>query len=104
LAILQYLPPHLKDFIAREVAAGHYESEEQVVIVALERLAVDDDDRITVAEAVAESRTTMDRGETFEMTDDFFQQARKRASDISRRGHRVSDDITFWARPQTHST
>ncbi|HYI25013.1 MAG TPA: type II toxin-antitoxin system ParD family antitoxin [Thermomicrobiales bacterium] len=93
--MLQYLPPHLKDFIAREVAAGHYESEEQVIVVALERLADDDDDRITVAEAVAESRAAMDRGETFEMTDDFFQQARERAGENSRRGHRVSDDITY---------
>ena len=93
--MLQYLPSHLKEFIAREVAAGHYESEEEVIVVALERLAVDDDDRITVEEAVAESRAAMERGETYELTADFMQRAREQATENARRGHRVSDDIKY---------
>ncbi len=70
------------------------------MVVALERLAVDDDDRITVEDAIAESLAEMERGETFELTDAFFMRARERAIENSRRGYRVSDDITWFVSPE----
>lgn len=60
-------------FIEREVAAGRYADEQQVIVEALRRLADEEpDDRVTVAEAVANSLAQMERGEVRDLTDDVF--------------------------------
>ena len=90
-----HIPGHLKAFIEREVASGRYASEEAVIADALERLSEDDDTRMTVNEAVAESLAQMERGETIPWTDDFLKRSAERARENSRNGRVVRDDVRY---------
>jgi putative addiction module CopG family antidote len=58
------LPSEIKNFVDREVASGRYEDAKHVVIEALKRMA--DEKPTTVAEAIAESLTPVERGEVVE--------------------------------------
>jgi Arc/MetJ-type ribon-helix-helix transcriptional regulator len=84
--MLGQLPTHLRDFVEREVAAGHYETETDVIEDALTRLA-DDAGRMTVEEAVAEALAQVARGEVIEYTDDFLKRSAGRAGEQPPRPH-----------------
>ncbi len=90
------LPTEIKSFVEREVASGRYADEQQVIVAALRRLADDEpDDRMTIAEAVAESLAQIERGEVIPYTEDFIREASARARENSRNGHKVSDDVKY---------
>ncbi len=90
------LPTKIKSFVEREVASGRYADEQQVIVEALRRLADDEpDDRVTVAEAVANSLAQMERGEVIPYTEDFMREASARAHENARNGHKVSDDVKY---------
>jgi putative addiction module CopG family antidote len=90
-----HIPGHLKAFIEREVASGRYASEEAVIADALERLSEDDDTRMTVNEAVAESLAQMERGEVTVMTDDVWDSLLTQAEEDAQKGIPVSDDVKY---------
>jgi Arc/MetJ-type ribon-helix-helix transcriptional regulator len=90
-----HIPGHLKEFIEREVRIGHCPDEDAVIADALERLSEDDDNRITVEEAVAEARAQVARGETTPWTDDMLEKSRARAIEKSRQGIPVRDDVRY---------
>jgi Arc/MetJ-type ribon-helix-helix transcriptional regulator len=92
--MLEQLPTHLRDFVEREIAAGHYASETEVIEDALSLLA-DEADRMTVGEAVAEALAQIERGEGIEYTDDFWERTAQRVRAKSHRGHVVRDDVKY---------
>ncbi|MBA3275185.1 MAG: type II toxin-antitoxin system ParD family antitoxin [Chloroflexia bacterium] len=90
------LPTEVKSFVEREVASGRYADEQQVIVEALRRLADDEpDDRMTIAEAVAESLAQIERGEVIPYTEDFMAESAKRAIENARLGRKVSDDVKY---------
>ncbi len=92
---LDYLPNHLKSFVEREIESGRYESEEQVIAAALERLAIEEGPTVTVAEAVAESLAQIERGEGRELTDELFDEMLRQSDIDASRGLVVHDDIRY---------
>jgi len=92
--MLEQLPIHLRDFVEREVAAGHYESETEVIEEALARLA-DEANRITVEEAVAEALAQVERGEARELTDSVFDELLAQSERDANSGRPVRDDIRY---------
>lgn len=92
--MLEQLPTHLRDFVEREIAAGHYENESAMIEDALTLLA-EETDRVTIDEAVAEALAQVERGEVVEYTEDFLQRSAERARENIRRGHKVRDDIVY---------
>jgi Arc/MetJ-type ribon-helix-helix transcriptional regulator len=92
--MLEQLPTHLRDFVEREIAAGHYETETEVIEDALIRLA-DDADRMTVGEAVAEALAQADRGEGRELTDAVFDELLAESEHAAGSGILVRDDIRY---------
>jgi putative addiction module CopG family antidote len=90
------LPTEIKTFVEREVASGRYADEQHVIVEALRRLADEEpDDRVTVAEAIANSLAQMERGEVVPFTEDFMRESAARARENSRKGHKVSDDVKY---------
>lgn len=90
------LPSEIKSFIEREVAAGHYADEQQVIVAALRRLADEESyPTVTVTEAVAESLAQLERGEVIPYTEDFLAESAKRAIENARLGRKVRDDVTY---------
>ncbi len=91
-SITSALPKELRTWIEQEVAAGHFESETAVIANAVQRVKErsyrweEDEDLL---EAIAEA----DRGEVITITD--FREFFDRARENSRRGHKVSEDITY---------
>jgi Arc/MetJ-type ribon-helix-helix transcriptional regulator len=92
--MLEQLPTHLRDFVEREVAAGHYETETDVIEDALTRLA-DDAGRMTVEEAVAEALAQVERGEGRELTDSVFDELLAQSELDTRSGRPVRDDVRY---------
>jgi Arc/MetJ-type ribon-helix-helix transcriptional regulator len=93
--MLIHQPNHLKSFVEREVASGRFESEEEVVEVALARIAEDVAPAVTIDEAVAESLTQIARGEGRELTDDVFDELLKLSEEDARVGRSVRDDVKY---------
>lgn len=90
------LPSEIKSFIEREVAAGRYADEQQVIVAALRRLADEESyPTVTVTEAVAESLAQLERGEVIPYTEDFLAESAKRAIENARLGRKVRDDVTY---------
>lgn len=90
------LPNEIKSFVEREVASGRYDDEQQVIVEALRRLADDvPDDRVTVAEAIADSLAQMERGEVVPYTETFLAESAERARENARLGRKVSDDVKY---------
>lgn len=90
------LPGDIKSFVEREVRLGRYADEQQVIVEALRRLADDDlDDRVTVAEAVAESLAQIERGETRELTDAVFDDLLHQSESDEARGIPVRDAVKY---------
>jgi hypothetical protein len=50
---------------------------------------------MTIAEAVAEARTQVARGEVVEFSDDFLVESAKRAEANARTGHKVRDEVKY---------
>jgi putative addiction module CopG family antidote len=91
-----HIPGHLKEFIEREVRIGHYPDEDAVIADALERLADEENDtRMTVEEAVAESLAQMERGEGRELTEEVWQEILIASEEDSLRGIPISDDVKY---------
>ena len=96
------LPHEIKSFVEREVASGRYADEQQVIVEALRRLADDEpDDRMTIAEAVAESLAQIERGEVRELTDDVFDDLLKKLEADAEHGVPVRDAVRY--QPHHHA-
>ena len=64
------LPSDLQQFVAQELAAGHYASEEELVASAVRRLR-DDEERVRQFKAELQGRIdALDRGEGIELNSD----------------------------------
>jgi putative addiction module CopG family antidote len=90
------LPEHIQRFVEEEVASGRYHDAQQVIVTALEWMA--DDRRIApdvLAELIAEPLAQIERGETIPWSDDLMDRLSREAESNARRGHQVSDDITY---------
>jgi Arc/MetJ-type ribon-helix-helix transcriptional regulator len=93
MALTIHLPQHIRDYLAREVAQGRYESEEAAIVDAVEHAIVrtcwEDDPELLAAIEEA------DRGEGESRTPELMERLVEGAKENSRRGHRVPDDIKY---------
>lgn len=93
MALTINLPRHIQEYLAREVAQGRFESEEAVIVDAVEQVMHDvrwEDDPELLA-AIAEA----DRGAVYELTPELKRDIRRQSEENLRRGHRVRDDVTY---------
>ena len=93
MALRNNLPEHIKAYIERQVAEGRFESEEAVIINAVETVMdtycwEEDEDLL---EAIAEA----DRGEAVEWTPELRKQILKQSEENARRGVPVPHDVTY---------
>jgi antitoxin ParD1/3/4 len=87
------LPPHIQNYIARQVAEGRFESEDAVIVNAVEQ-AMDEyrwDEDEELLEAIAEA----DRGEGYRLTPELMADIRRESEENLRNGHEVRDDIKY---------
>lgn len=90
------LPDHLQTWIDREIEAGRFATEEQLIVTALERMAdqpgIPPDllDEI-LAEAIAEA----DRGDVREFTRDVMDELSAQARVNAELGLDVPDDVKY---------
>ncbi len=90
------LPNEIKSFVEREVASGRYADEQQVIVEALRRLADDEEmETMTVAEAVVESVTQIERGDVRELTDDVFDELLKQSETDAMQGAPVRNAVKY---------
>ena len=90
------LPDHLQTWIAQEIEAGRFASEEQLIVAALERMA--DDRRIPpdmLDEILAEAIAEADRGDTREFTREVMDELSARAKVNAELGLDVPDDVKY---------
>jgi len=90
------LPDHIQSWIDQQIEAGHFATEEQVIVTALERMA--DDHRIPpeiLDEILAEAIAEADRGDTVPFTEDLMKRLSREAEENMRRGHQVPDDVKY---------
>lgn len=91
MALTVNLPPHLRDYIAREVAAGRFADEEAAVIDAIELVVGMETDDPELTASIAQA----DRGEFQSLTPDLWNEIRETAKRHSREGHVVRHDIRY---------
>ena len=93
MALTINLPPHIRDYLAREVAQGRFESEEAAIVDAVEQAIGQtrwEDDPELLA-AIEEA----DGGEVVPWTPDLMKRLSEQATENSRRGHKVRDDLKY---------
>lgn len=93
MALTINLPRHIREYLAREVAQGRFESEEAAIVDAVEHVMDNvrwEDDPELLA-AIAEA----DRGAVYELTPELKRDIRRQSEENLRRGHRVRDDVTY---------
>jgi len=94
MALTVHLPQHIRDYIARQVAEGRFESEDAVIANAVEQAMEDtwrwDEDEELLA-AIAEA----DRGEGHRLTPELMADIRRESEESLRNGHQVRDDIKY---------
>jgi Arc/MetJ-type ribon-helix-helix transcriptional regulator len=94
MALAKNLPDHVKAYIERQVAEGRFETEEAVIVDAVEHVMEtsyrwEEDEELLAAIAEA------DRGEVYEWTPELMAEIRRESEENHRRGHQVRDDIKY---------
>jgi Arc/MetJ-type ribon-helix-helix transcriptional regulator len=91
MALTIHLPQHIREYLAREVAQGRYESEEAAIVDAVEHAIVrtrwENDPELLAAIEEA------DRGDVYELTPELKADIRRQSEENLRNGHRVRDDV-----------
>lgn len=90
------IPNHIQTWIDREIEAGRFASEEQVIVEALERMA--DERRIdpdVLQELIAEPLAQIQRGEGEEWTPELRRHIKEQAVRNAEAGHKVRDEIKY---------
>lgn len=90
------LPPEAQAIVDREIEAGRFSTQEEVIVKALKLL---DDEQLVydpmrdpkVVEAIAQA----DRGESRELTEEVWNEIRERANQDARNGVPIPDDVKY---------
>ena len=86
------LTPELEEMIRLKVESGLYVSASEVVREALRTMQ--ENDKLTrIRHSLAESRAQYERGEYFELTDEFWSEIDRDADEANRRGDPISEDV-----------
>jgi Arc/MetJ-type ribon-helix-helix transcriptional regulator len=96
MALTIHLPQHIRNYIARQVAEGRFESEEAVIASAVEQVMDDtwrwdEDDELLAAIAEYER----DGGTLVTDFEDYLQRLSREARDEFRTDLEVSDDVKY---------
>lgn len=67
-------PPRVEDLIKKQLEAGHYESEDEVLLAALQSLEVEQEDWAAVSEALE----SLERGEQGMSLEEAFEAVRRK--------------------------
>lgn len=93
MALAINLPRHIQEYIDRQIAEGHYDSEESVIVGVFEHVI--DESRVMDDPELAISLAEADRGEAVALTPGLKADIRRQSEEHRRRGHRVRDDIRY---------